>query len=233
MKKLSKILILVLSLAIICGTLVMVANADAADGYDLTASLANATADETGTKTVALTGNATLETQYVVKENLVIDLNGYTFTSRLDTAFVVNDNVNFSIVGKGNIVLDGILVKSNDAEVNPTVILGGEGSSINVTHSGYVNMRIVSVLSGTYNFSNLKVVSNAAVTNAKYNALFETVHSTAGKVDMTFDNVDLKLTEKPNNLFFLVSVAGKESHLTMKNSAFASQGSGFFIGELA
>ena len=169
MKKLSKILILVLSLAIICGALVMVANADAADGYDLTAALTSATADENGTKTVALTGNATLESQYTVKEDLVIDLNGYTFTSRLDTAFLVNDDVSFSIVGKGNIVLDGILVKTNNAEADPKVTVGGEGSSINVTHGGHVNMRIVSALAGTFNFSNLKVVSNAGVTNAKYN----------------------------------------------------------------
>lgn len=48
---------------------------------------------------------------------------------------------------------------------------------------------------------------------------------------MTFDRVELRLTEKANNLFFLVSVAGKESHLTIKNSALQAQSSGIFIGE--
>ena len=232
MKKLSKILILVLSLAIVFGALVMVANADAADGYDLTASLSNATAED-GIKTVKLTGNATLEEMYTVKDNLVIDLNGYTFTSRLDTAFLVNDDVSFSIIGNGNIVTDGILVKSNDAETNPVITIGSDVARINVTHSGYTNMRIVSTLSGTFNFKNLKVASAAEVSNAKWNALFETVHSTVGKVDMTFDNVDIKLAEKANNTFFLISVAGPESHLTIKNSALQSQGSGIFIGEIA
>lgn len=230
MKKLSKILILVLSLALVFGTLVMVASADAADGYDLTASLTSATA-ENGIKTVKLTGNATLENMYTVKENLVIDLNGYTFTSRLDTAFLVNDDVSFSIIGKGNIVIDGILVKSADAEANPVVTIGSDASRIAITHSGYANMRIVSTLSGTFNFKNLKVVSDAAVTSGKWNALFETVHSTTAKVDMTLDGVEMTLNEKANNTFFLVSVAGTESHLTIKNSALRAQSSGIFIGE--
>lgn len=181
MKKLSKILILVLSLAIICGALAVVVSADAADGYDLTASLTNATADESGTKTVKLTGNATLENTYTVKENLTIDLNGYTFTSRLDTAFLVNENVTFSIVGNGNIVLDGILVKSSEVESSPVIKLGSEDGFININHNGGTNMRIVSTHTGKYEFVNLKVVSDATVSGAKYNALFETVYNTEAR----------------------------------------------------
>lgn len=230
MKKLSKILILVLSLAILCGALVIAISANGTD-YDLEASIDEAVADGSGMKTVKLTGNATLADPYTVEENLTIDLGGYTFTSNLETAFIVKSDVTFQIVGNGNLNLSGMIVRADATAENPTIAIEGSGSGIDVYHSGSDSESIISMYSGTARFVNLDVLSEVSTT-AQYKALFNTVYTTEGKVDITFENTAVKIEECGTNLFFLVSAAGVGSHLTMKDSSFMTDGSGFFLGHM-
>ena len=99
MKKLSKIIVLLMAVALICGALVVAAYADDTK-FDLAGAIDSATADENGTKTVKLEGNVDLEDTYVVRENIVIDLNGNTLTSKLEAAFSVTEGASLSIVGR-------------------------------------------------------------------------------------------------------------------------------------
>lgn len=231
MKKLSKIIILILSLAILCGALVIAVNADDT-AYDLASAIDSAAADGNGSKTVKLTGDAKLSEAYIVDKDLTIDLNGYTFSYNDENAFVVKGNATLSIIGEGTLKLAGMIAKADNAEATPTIKIEGSGKGINVNHSGNVSGKIVSVVAGTVSLKNLKVVSTVGSENTKnYTALFETVYSTTAKVDMTLDNVEIHHDVKAVSTFFLVSVAGKNSHLTVKNSVMYTQNSGIFLGE--
>lgn len=235
MKKLSKIIVLILSLAILCGALAFAVSANGEEPYSIDDAIKAAVADESGMKTVKLVGDACLDAPCVLDSNLTIDLGGYTFTSEHKSAFIIDDeNIKFSVVGSGKLKLDGMIVSASKTAIGANITIGSDDGEIEIYHSGESAPQIFSAYSGTSVFKNFKALSDYEIIagNAKYSATFETPYNTEHSVNMTFEGVEIHRplyhTEKT---FFVISVAGDGSHLTVKDSAIHTQGSGIFLGE--
>ena len=137
MKNLAKILVLILSVALVCGMLVLVTSADNGnvakvgdveyatlkDAFDAASALTE------GDKVVKLIADCSVTETIAVTKDVTVDLNGYELSSSLGVAFTVNNPVNFTITGEGSIKLDGGLVEStttvNDFTVN---VIGKAGT---------------------------------------------------------------------------------------------------------
>ena len=165
MKKFAKILVLLLTVALICGAIAMVASADdtEAKGADLSEAIANPVGGK-----VTLTGNSFLPAEVTVNSDLTIDLAGYTLTLEAANAFNVTGNVNFNIEGNyGKIELAGALLKSG-MDVKPNVVI----SDAQINHYGSAvandNYTIIDVCNGNYSFVNVHIVSTANVTTKCY-----------------------------------------------------------------
>ncbi len=161
MKKLGKILILVLAVALICTGLILAVSADDTIEYtfDLATAITEAVADENGMTTVKMTGNAQITEPYAITKNVTIDLNGYTLNSTAHEAFTVNESVDFSIVGDGNITLASMLIQSTTTEASPNVTVKGSIAGINITHTAGQSKSILQAVAGTYTFVNCDITA--------------------------------------------------------------------------
>ena len=188
MKKLSKILCLVLAVALICTGLILAVSADDSIEYtfDLATAITEAVADENGMTTVKLTGNAQVTEPYAITKDVTIDLNGYTLDSTAHEAFTVNDSVNFSIVGDGNITLASMLIQSTTTEATPNVTVKGSFGGINITHTAAQSKSILQAVAGTYTFVNCDV---AAVCDTASSAVF----AMTGSPTATFNFIDVDI----------------------------------------
>ncbi len=185
MKKLGKILSLVLAVALICTGLILAVSADDTIEYtfDLATAITEAVADENGMTTVKLTGNAQITEPYAITKNVTIDLNGYTLNSTAHEAFTVNESVDFSIVGDGNITLASMLIQSTTTEAAPNVTVKGSFGGIKITHTAEQSKSILQAVAGTYTFVNCDIT---AVCNASGCAVF----AMTGSPTATFNFID-------------------------------------------
>jgi len=226
-KNLSKILVLLLSLALIVGAMVMVVSASDDIGYDLTASLNDAQDGK-----VTLTGNAYVN-GYDVTKDLEINLNGYTLTSTAAAAFTVNADVTFTITGDGKINLNGMLISSTSTTATPTVNVVGATYGIDINHTGSADKRIAIADAGNWLFKNLDVVSTyAGNPTGDAGALFGMTQSkTARGAVMTFDDLyliaDDIVSRNPGMGAFEVTGQGK---LVIKNSYVHTGATGILAG---
>ena len=174
MKKLTKALLLVLSLAVVCAGLIMVVSADAgtsgasyvdASGKVVTtASLTEAFENAKADTVITLTGDTEIASTIFVNKNLTLNLGGYTLTSGLNSAFKVEkSNVSFTITGDGTVNTSGALVynatKSLEG-VNVSVV--GAIDGITVNHTGEKSNNLIYASSGAWSFKNLSVAGNIA-----------------------------------------------------------------------
>ena len=181
MKKLSKILILVLSVALICTGLILAVSAEGEaeePTFDLKSAMDKAQAGDT----IVMTGNAELSVAtgvdmkygYGITKSLTIDLNGYTINAP-DTLRVFNMNgvdINFTVTGSGTINAAGAVLHMTQAKTgNVGKIIGtDEGITINhtgtATHTdGTTNKSLFIGQLGDYYFENLTVNTSSTGDN--------------------------------------------------------------------
>ncbi len=177
MKKLTKILVVILSVALVCTGLVMAVSANDTpgnvasvtrtvnnDGVDTVVTTEHATLEDaldalnSGDGTIKLLSNAVLYSVYSIQSNVTIDLNGCTLT--VDGCFSVTKSVDFTINGYGDIVVNGVLAESKVASTSPTITVEGTKATINIVKKAdSASVAIVEALCGTYTFKSVKIDS--------------------------------------------------------------------------
>ena len=166
MKKYSKLLVLLLSLALIIGAIAIVASANTTGGNVATvggaeyATLADAIGAAENGGTVKLIADATVDATINVAKDITVDLNGFTLKTTGE-AFTVDTKVNFTVKGDGEITATGTLVSNNAAD--PTVTFLGDVSDIKITANSSVPLFVFK--SGTYNFTNVNMTVTASGNN--------------------------------------------------------------------
>ena len=166
MKKVSKLLVLMLSLAVVMATLVIVSSASSGNvakigdkEYEILADALDAAADG---DEIVLIDDASIDSTYRIDKNVTIDLNGYTLET-CNNAFSVIGGFTFTVKGSGNIDSASVFVSTDkNTEGAPTVIIDGSGYGIDVEVAGGV---FTSSKSGTLKFKNLTVNAYATPGN--------------------------------------------------------------------
>ncbi len=172
MKKLGKVLILVLSLAVVFSALVIVAGADSGNvalvGDEEFASFdeALAAANKSG-ETVTLLKSATMKDSIVLEKSLEIDLGSNKLTMDADEGFKLLGDVTLTVTGRGEIVSNGtFVVTDNSDEGSPTVNITGVGGIMKINS---VAGNFAKAFTGNLNFKNLDVTAGSVPGN---NAIF-------------------------------------------------------------
>ena len=158
MKKHLKLLVLILSLALIISAVAIVASANEGNvaevGGKEYATFAEAFAAASN-GTVKLIADTTVESMITVTENVTIDLNGYTLKTLSDSGFTVNGDVTFTITGDGEINAAGMLIENTEGK--PIVTIEGNPSDIKITAESSVSL--LAFKSGVYNLTNVDMVT--------------------------------------------------------------------------
>lgn len=201
MKKIYKLIVLALAVALICTGLVFAVSAESAgtpgaiytdsNGAEQTAATLDvAFANAKAETTIQLTGDTQVTAQINVTKNLTLDLNGYDLSCNQSSAFKLNAaGLIFTLTGEGSLTLQGAIYSGTaDGVVN----IIGTGSGIDALHTGELSEKFINVNNGTFNVKNLRLVSTLA-THTKGNALFNDYSSSAnGDVgaEWYIDNVE-------------------------------------------
>ena len=235
MKKFSKILSLILAVALVCVGLIMVASAEEPT-FDLAAALASAEADAT----VTLTGNATLTEAYPVDKNVTIDLNGYTLTSTGADTFIIEGAFNVKIIGDGTVNLAGRLVKSSTVGAGYTFTMEGT-TGITVNHTAAAARQIVYAAGGTHTFTKTYITSTRAGNNAnKWDAFFrgtlsseaDAATGTAENLKFYFNTSSFTCESNPTGQNYLTFImpTGSGSYVEMNDSTVRNGGTLLYFG---
>ena len=160
MKKFTKILVLLLSVALVIGAVAMVVSANDTKtgvfGTDITEELKSANGS------YVLSGDSCITSTVALNADLEIDLNGYALSAACDM-FKVDTGINFTIMGEGKIYLFGakLINSTAAAEAGPNVtVQGTKGRGIEIEHSGAA-APVVSATVGNYTFDHVSMVSTA------------------------------------------------------------------------
>ena len=238
MKKLTKVLVLLLTVALLCTGLVFAINADTSvasvnsTDYD---TLADAIAAAEDGATVKLTADATVADTVTIAKNVTIDLSGHTLNSTGSLAFEVTESVKFEIVGAGNINVKGMLYKTASGKA-PEVNLAGKGEGITLTQDKATgDPYITYTYDGTFLYKNLEVTTNysEADGNSVYVSFFHS-DTTADNAQITLNGVEFHApVAVPNDPgTFILGACGTQSKLIIKNSALYTTASGLYLGHL-
>ncbi|MBR2650913.1 MAG: hypothetical protein IKD45_04565 [Clostridia bacterium] len=236
MKKFTKILVILLSVALVCACLAVAISADGSNGQasytdaggsTVTASLADALANVPAGGTVTLEGDCTILATVKVNKSFSVNLNGYKLTTTA-AAFVIEANdITFTICGTGSMQLGNRLVGTTASYKGFTVnVKGDEGSAgISVNHTG---SNIINTTHGTWNFANLNVVSTSVIDQATSYFMTERAADSSAKLsfnNVIFDNRSVPFQAGSGNKVVAISGSGSVSIL---NSAFYTQNSGIY-----
>ncbi len=249
MKKLTKVLSILLAVALVCTGLLLAVSADEAvnetvsymvGGQETTGTLVEALTAADESTTVTLMGDCTLEETFTVTKSVTVDLNGYKLTAKADAFAIGANDVQFAIVGTGSINLAAKLVSAAADYTGFTVDVAGTESTegIAISHSA---SNIITTYNGTWNFKNLKVVTTSALkggykasdgTLIDAESYFKTVCDDSATAELNFFNVNVDATAAPysgSTGNFIVSIAGSGS-VTVDHSIFRTQNSGIYAG---
>lgn len=229
MKKFAKVLILLLSVALILGAVVMSVNADekAVDlGKDITEQV------NAGGK-ITLSGNSYLPAEVVLTKSLEIDLNGYTLSS-VGNMFRIDTAVNLTVVGNGVINLGGKFVVSDATDAALTVNVEGT-SGRGVVIDGAPSTTIVSASVGTYNFKNVRVSSTAEYDAGNAEFFDNNAHEVGAVWNFTNVNFNCKTAAKATMPSagsidagsYVIEVSGTSGKANVVNSKISNSGSIF------
>ena len=231
MKKRNKLLVLLLSVAIICAGLILGASADSAtpetvsyvvDGEEFTGTIADAIASADEESTVTLLGNCTVESEIAVSRSVTLDLNGYSLTTTTATAFSVQGgSAVFTIAGTGKITSAGTLATVGE---ETTFAVNGEGNGITIEQTGAVEKnRLVSLTSAYLYMTNVTIESNSGARVGSSGKNCDYTIYNYGNSYISFDKVDFVSTI--NNLgygeegYYFINITGCTT-LEIENSAF-------------
>ena len=158
MKKHAKLLVLVLSLALIIGAIAVIASADNANaaiiGETEYATIEQAITAAQNNEVVKLIANAQVAESITIDKSITIDLNGKTLTAP-HQAFKVASAVEFSITGEGTINVAGAIIHSDAKTAAPTASIVGTGTGIKVVHKAEGKESVVAVQAGNFTFKNV------------------------------------------------------------------------------
>ena len=196
MKKFTKALVLLLTLALVCTGLILAVSADdaqsetvsyVANGETANGTLADAVAAADEGTTVKLLGNCTVSAEIAVTKSVTVDLNGYTLTTSTANAFSVSGATTvFKVTGTGNITAAGTLVTAKDD--GATINLVGAGvDGIAVTHTGESDVNFVVLKTNTFELNNFEIVSKKG---AQSNAFIENSGNSTMTIKKTSVNLD-------------------------------------------
>ncbi len=168
MKKSTKILVLLLTLAMICAGLVIATSADTSEaetvsyvvaGETAKGTLADAIASADAGTTVKLLGNCTVADAIAVAKTVTVDLNGYALTTSGANAFNVSGaETVFTVTGTGSINAAGVLATAT--EDGATINVVGTGvDGITVTHTGTGSVEFINLKSNTLLIDNIELVA--------------------------------------------------------------------------
>ena len=233
MKKSTKIFALLLSLILlVCAVTLIVGADDAAIEY--TYDLAAAVAEAESGSTITLTGNAKIDSAISVDKDLTVDIGNYTVASSAAVAFTIDDSVSFTIVGSGDILLDGELFRTGaDNSCIVTVSGSAMDDKIEIIHTGAASKYIAYTYNGEFTYKNLDVLTTYPASTAEYGKAFFHSDMTTAAANVTFDGVELNVTNatKFNPGMFAISVCG-DSTLTINDSGINTTASGIYLGDL-
>ena len=158
MKKHAKLLVLVLSLALIIGAIAVIASADNANaaiiGETEYATIEQAITAAQNNEVVKLIANAQVAESITIDKSITIDLNGKTLTAP-HQAFKVASAVELSITGEGTINVAGAIIHSDAKTAAPTASIVGTGMGIKVVQKVEEKGSVVSVQAGNFTFKNV------------------------------------------------------------------------------
>jgi len=234
MKKLSKILVVLLSVCLLATAAMLVVSAEEAaidgtyavdgKGYD---SWSDAVAAAAGTKTIYLNEDVTVSSTYTITSKVHLDLNShkitFTKTSKTEPLFRVNAGGDFELSGEGELAgVNCFCQVSKGAKGS----INGLGDGIKITSSGSVD-----VLINAYMGSELYVSGDIHYTPAKLSGYFmmigeqKTALSDIIDAKVTFDGARITVDEPTNDVrysttrainFFMIREGAK---LTIKNNS--------------
>ena len=226
MKKHAKLLVLVLSLALIIGAIAVIASADngnvAIIGETEYATIEQAITAAQNNEVVKLIADAQVAETITIDKSITIDLNGKTLTGPHQT-FKINSVVDFSVVGEGTINVAGLFMYTDAQTSVPTLSMVGTGTGINIVHRPETNVAVFSASKGAHTFKN--VIFDLGIKDNGSGFAF-------GEATVNFDCCQIYVADTSNNkgdkLFYISD--GKAVKLNIKNS-YIEYGPGFFFGK--
>ena len=226
MKKLSKILCLILAVALVCVGLVLAVSAE-----ETNFELASAVTEAEAGSTVTLTGNAQIDSAITVDKNLTIDLAGYTLASTAEVMFEVKGDVTFTITGTGTINVDGMVFRTESGKAPSVTIEGAKNTKgIAINHTGSKSMHITYTYTGTYLYKNIDINTTFVGSSAgQYTAFLDNYENAAAAATfVTLESVEFHSLQvvSRNPGIAILSLSGVGSKLTIKDSALYTSGSG-------
>ena len=179
MKKVTKVLLLLLSLSLVFTGLIVAVSAsedtvvpegatyvDENGIQQITDDLAVALLEAGDGTTVTLIGDSVIDETFTVTKNLTLDISDYSLTSELNSAFKVNSEVNFKITGEGTVNVAGMLVENTTSKLeNLSISVEGRNTGIKINHTGVMNGTLFYMSSGEWDYTNLDVTLNVGNTS--------------------------------------------------------------------
>lgn len=225
MKKISKVLVLLLTLALICTGLVLAVSADeakpetvsyVADGATVEGTLADAIAGADASTAVTLLGDCTVSEEIEVTKSVTINLNGYTLTTTCASAFnVSNGEAVFNITGTGNITSAGTLVKAT-ADGAKIAIDGTGLDGITVNHTGTQSVNFITLKTNTLAITNATIHSLKGAQKGFFIANSGNSDITVKKTEI---NLDFNNVNGWNaNAYYFANIGGT-SHIAIEDSS--------------
>ena len=164
MKKHSKLLVLVLSLALIIGAVAIVASADNGNvckiGSKEYATLEEAISAAQNGDVIKLISDASISTSQQKPISFDVDLQGYTLYTNCNNALSGNSTNTIRIVGEGLVIAKGTLLNNAGYSQNANMQIVGSGKGIKVIHTGEVSTMLVSSVRGKFHFENADIEVN-------------------------------------------------------------------------
>ncbi|MBQ9070711.1 MAG: hypothetical protein IJY23_05125 [Clostridia bacterium] len=248
MKKLSKILVLLLSVALVCAGLIIAVSADTttnvakigdteyatlAEAFDV----ANAVTDGT-TTTITLINDVTVSATIKPTTSVTLDLNGHTLTNTTTAFAPQTDGTTFTITGEGSISAGHTLIQykewsasANLPNRNVNVIGTGDGIYIKYLKDAATSTdgKLISMDAGTWTFKNLEIeatinrINSTTDTTAKADQLFWVWNAeTLTDLMINFDNVDMTVGSNTSSSAVIFAryckISMNDCNITTKNS---------------
>ena len=157
MKKHLKLLVLLLSLALIIGCVTIVAGAAdsgnvAKVGDSEYATLAEAVNAAGEGETVVLIADATSGAINVTK-SVTVDLGGHTLTSTAGVLFDMKAAVEFNLIGEGTVNSAGLFINNASFDYAPKVTVTSSGKGMTVNHLATTHGSFVEMAAGSFTFN--------------------------------------------------------------------------------
>ena len=177
MKKTLKLLILVLSLALIFGAIAIVASADA-EAASEPVTLTQAMIDSSN-GTISFESDMKVTADLTVGKNLTLDLNGYKLTVDSTKKFTVSGSYTFTVNGPGEIEC-GLFVNA-DATNSVTLNINGKSDEALSIYQKASSVQFSTIRKGTVNVNNVYYTSDSAWKGGSDYAVFGTTGSAGVK----------------------------------------------------